>query len=633
MKTKIALAKIKTSILVLLALVAVSVPFTAVKAQSDINLTGYTLTFADEFNSLSVTTSSPKGASTWFYWPPYGASGGYSASNWNVNAFSVSGGILTDLCWWDTPSSTWQSGNLSSMDPTAAGFAQQYGYFEIRCQMPSAGTGAWPAFWLNTRNGIPAVGQNTNNEEIDIFEWYGNTYTTPQTVIQEASHNWKINNGGNDSTAPYVYSPATPMPGGAFPWQGYHIYGCQVDPVHLTWYIDGVQTNQCATPTSYMSSPFYVMVDYALGGGWPLSGTPFPTHGNSSLLVDWVRVYSLPSAPSNNVVSYQFDAFGSTYGIASTASAGVVPAAHWNVNINAAASGTFSGLVDSTGASTTIAGSYSSKYSDYNYTASRGYGLPTSPNQSLFTSFVAEDYWSGGGTGTLSLTNIPYSNYDLIVYLQGSSGQTSSLNVTLSGGPTYTNTIPNNADTLASPVVFTQITASGQLGNYVRYTGLTGSTKTFTFSNSGSGSGTGISGFQIVPATSGSGTNLALNKPATASSIQSSGVAASYAVDGSLSTRWGSAFSDPQWIYVDLGATHSITEVKLTWETAYGKAYQIQVSNDASTWTTIYSTTTGDGGVDDLTGLSGSGRYVRMYGTVRGTGYGYSLWEFAVYGN
>ncbi|MFL5801733.1 MAG: hypothetical protein ACJ8CR_08315, partial [Roseiflexaceae bacterium] len=46
----------------------------------------------------------------------------------------------------------------------------------------------------------------------------------------------------------------------------------------------------------------------------------------------------------------------------------------------------------------------------------------------------------------------------------------------------------------------------------------------------------------------------------------------------------------------------------------------------------LFSTTTGDGGVDDLT-VSGSGRYVRMYGTQRGTAYGYSLWEFEVYGS
>jgi glucose/arabinose dehydrogenase len=128
-----------------------------------------------------------------------------------------------------------------------------------------------------------------------------------------------------------------------------------------------------------------------------------------------------------------------------------------------------------------------------------------------------------------------------------------------------------------------------------------------------------------------SGSNLALNRPAAASSIEATGLEASKAVDGAFTTRWSSQFSDPQWISVDLGATYGIGEVILRWEDAYGKAYRIQVSNDASTWTDIFTTSSGDGAVDDLSGLSGSGRYVRMYGTTRGTPWGYSLWEFEVY--
>jgi Glycosyl hydrolase catalytic core/F5/8 type C domain/Carbohydrate binding module (family 6) len=128
--------------------------------------------------------------------------------------------------------------------------------------------------------------------------------------------------------------------------------------------------------------------------------------------------------------------------------------------------------------------------------------------------------------------------------------------------------------------------------------------------------------------------NLALNQPVTASSYQASSpyCPASYAVDGSLSTRWASAWSDPQWIYVDLGATYNINEVDLYWEAAYATSFQIQVSSNAVNWTPIYSTTTGTGGNQFLTGLSGQGRYVRMYGTARGTSYGYSLWEFQIFG-
>jgi photosystem II stability/assembly factor-like uncharacterized protein len=127
-------------------------------------------------------------------------------------------------------------------------------------------------------------------------------------------------------------------------------------------------------------------------------------------------------------------------------------------------------------------------------------------------------------------------------------------------------------------------------------------------------------------------TNIALNKAVVVSSVFSPQYAGAYAVDGNPTTRWSSAFSDPQWIYVDLGQTYAISEVILRWETAFGADYQVQVSNDASSWTTIRTITNGDGNVDDLTGLSGTGRYVRIYGTRRATEWGYSLWEFEVYG-
>jgi non-lysosomal glucosylceramidase len=136
-----------------------------------------------------------------------------------------------------------------------------------------------------------------------------------------------------------------------------------------------------------------------------------------------------------------------------------------------------------------------------------------------------------------------------------------------------------------------------------------------------------------TPIPTPNGANLALNKTTAASSIESTTYPAGAAVDGNNGTRWSSVFSDPQWIYVDLGASYSINQVKLNWEAAYATSYQIQVSNDAANWTTVYSTTTGDGGIDDITFTATGARYVRMYGTVRATGYGYSLWEFEVYGS
>ncbi|MFI9817853.1 discoidin domain-containing protein [Saccharothrix variisporea] len=117
---------------------------------------------------------------------------------------------------------------------------------------------------------------------------------------------------------------------------------------------------------------------------------------------------------------------------------------------------------------------------------------------------------------------------------------------------------------------------------------------------------------------------------ATASSVETgSPFVAANAVDGNPGTRWSSAFSDPQWLQVDLGSAKTICGATLTWEAAYATAFRIQTSTDATTWTDVYATTTGTGGTQDLT-LTGSGRYVRLYATARATQWGVSLWEFAV---
>jgi len=125
---------------------------------------------------------------------------------------------------------------------------------------------------------------------------------------------------------------------------------------------------------------------------------------------------------------------------------------------------------------------------------------------------------------------------------------------------------------------------------------------------------------------------ISRNKPTSSSAIEAPNLAAQFAVDGNPGTRWSSAFSDPQWMQIDLGASVPISRVRLTWETAYASAYQIQTSNGANgPWAVAYDNRFGVGGVEDLA-VKATARYVRLFGTQRGTPYGYSLWEFEVYG-
>jgi beta-glucanase (GH16 family) len=136
-----------------------------------------------------------------------------------------------------------------------------------------------------------------------------------------------------------------------------------------------------------------------------------------------------------------------------------------------------------------------------------------------------------------------------------------------------------------------------------------------------------------VPAQASADSLLSRGRPVTVSSTESSPYGGALAVDGDTATRWASVEGhDPEWITIDLGSAATLSRVVLKWEAAYAKAYKLEVSDDSSTWRPVFTTTTGNGATDDLT-VSGSGRFVRLSGTQRATEWGYSLWEFEVYGS
>ncbi|MBC8082281.1 MAG: carbohydrate-binding protein [Hymenobacter sp.] len=119
---------------------------------------------------------------------------------------------------------------------------------------------------------------------------------------------------------------------------------------------------------------------------------------------------------------------------------------------------------------------------------------------------------------------------------------------------------------------------------------------------------------------------------ATASTSQTSTTGPANAIDQNLSTRWSSAWTAPQYLQLDFGTVKDIARVKINWEAAYAKDYQLLISSDGNSWTPIHAVLNGDGGFDDITGLAGRGRYLRINGTRRATSYGYSLYEVEVYG-
>ncbi|GAB3855142.1 hypothetical protein GCM10028822_25970 [Hymenobacter terrigena] len=119
---------------------------------------------------------------------------------------------------------------------------------------------------------------------------------------------------------------------------------------------------------------------------------------------------------------------------------------------------------------------------------------------------------------------------------------------------------------------------------------------------------------------------------ASATSQESATLSAANAVDTDINTRWSSAFADPQAITLDYGTSRTISRVLLTWQNSYAVDYTVEASNDGLTWTNLMTVVNSDGGVDDLTGLNGHGRYLRITGTRRATTFGYSLWEIEAFG-
>ncbi|MBN1412922.1 MAG: discoidin domain-containing protein [Spirochaetales bacterium] len=124
--------------------------------------------------------------------------------------------------------------------------------------------------------------------------------------------------------------------------------------------------------------------------------------------------------------------------------------------------------------------------------------------------------------------------------------------------------------------------------------------------------------------------NLAQGKTVTVSSVEKEELKGSNAVDGDIATRWGSEFSDPQWIAVDLGAKYVVNRIIFRWDEAFGKNYTIQVSDDTISWHVVKEIRGSMGGADDIS-ISAAGRYVRMYGLDSGTSHGFSLREFEIY--
>ncbi len=607
---------------------------------------GWTTVFGDSF--AGAAGSSPS-AANWFYdiGSGFGTGETEHTTNSTSNVYLDGNGHLVLKA--INNGGSWTSGRIESTrdDFSAPPGGQLEMTASIQQPNPANGLGYWPAFWalgspMRTGGGWPTSG------EIDMMEDVNGLNEASQTLHDAAG----------SSGHPLIACPG----GGSGCQTAYHTYSVIVNRANtsaefMQFLMDGTVestiTEASVGTTAWQEAidhGFFIIFDLAMGGNYPngICNCTTPTSATTSgasMSVAYVAVYEQGGNSTPNATP---TATGQVTGIS-----GLCLANQNSLN----AAGNPIGVGGCNGTS----GQQWSPYTDGTLRAQGGCLDVVSAGK---TSGTNVDWYPCNGTAAQGWTHQP--NGELVnpnsgLCLTDPGGNTGArLDIetctgaadqqwTLpagggGGGNIVTVTNPGSQSTTVGTAASLQIqasdSASGQTLTYsatglpaglsinsssglITGTPATTGTSSVTVTAKDTTGGAGTASFSwTVSSNAGCGTaNVAVNQPTTASSTQSAAYPASAATDGNLGTRWSSAFSDPQWLEVDLGSTQSICKVVLNWEAAYATAFQIQTSADGSTWTTIYSTTTGTGGAQALT-VSGSGRYIRMYGTARATPYG-----------
>lgn len=615
---------------------------------------GWTTVFSDDF---AGPAGSPPSAANWFYdiGTGFGTGEKEHTTNSTDNVYLDGNGHLVLKA--INTGGTWTSGRIES---TRSDFqAPPGGKMEMIASIlqpnPANGLGYWPAFWalgapMRTGGGWPQSG------EIDMMEDVNALNSASQTL---------------HTSGPSPGHALIPCPGAGSSCQtGYHTYAVIIDRTNtsaevLQFLMDGVVESTITEASvgvaawqAAIDHGFFIIWDLAMGGNYPdgIQGSTTPTSATTSggtLSAAWVAVYE---QGGNSTPTGTPTATGQAKGLNGLclANQNSLNVASNPINVaacNGSAGQTWSPYTDGTlrtqgGCLDVVAaGKTSGTQVDWypcNASAAQGWtkqanGTLVNPNSGLCLTVP------GGNTGArLDIETCTGSAQQLWTLPGGGTGNT----VTVANPGSQTGTV----GTAASVQISATDSATGQTLTYsatglpaglsinaatglISGTPTAAGTSTVSVTARDTTGATGSASFTWT-VTGGTGgtcdtTNIALHKPVTGTQ-ENAGTAPGNAVDGNAGTRWGSAFSDPQALTVDLGQSYQICKVVLNWEAAYAKAFSVQVSADNATWTTVYSTTTGTGGVQTVN-LSGTGRYVRMLGTQRATVYGYSLWEFEIY--
>ena len=238
-----------------------------------LNLSGYRLTLDENFATLQISAHGNGAATKWTAHTPWNGDFGDAMFDnpGPTSPFTRTPAGLSITAHKDE-AGHWHSGLLCSVDqdgPNQHGFTQQYGYFEMKAKLPN-GPGVWPAFWLIGKN------KTTSSSEIDVIEYYGqfNKY------YHSTTHIWRAN-----GTHKFLQTYLKKVPAGLLTQQ-FNTYGVLIEPDRTSFYLNRQIYWSIPTPPEYRQ-PFYILVNLALGGGWPTTNLPSP----QIMQVQYIHVY------------------------------------------------------------------------------------------------------------------------------------------------------------------------------------------------------------------------------------------------------------------------------------------------------------------------------------------------------
>lgn len=115
-----------------------------------------------------------------------------------------------------------------------------------------------------------------------------------------------------------------------------------------------------------------------------------------------------------------------------------------------------------------------------------------------------------------------------------------------------------------------------------------------------------------------------------ASSIENRSLQAANIIDGDLSTRWASKYTDDQELLLDLKEIKELNGLSIIWEDAYAKSYFVELSIDGENWLSKQILKE-DSAPDFISFDKTKCRYIKIKCDKRATSWGYSIYEILIH--